>query len=168
MESGLSSRTLRHPRPSGHPRTVDLRGLSAEVKDTALAPVDAVVTRVQPALRLLKDIAVPTYPPPAAELVAPLDRLAFHHGRSILPGRKMTDIDAWNLLSEQPLPLLKTAFSIRDAISARLSVNRIGGSSGLSKPHPKVGDKFDFAQVKTFAARMLTLTERDRHLDVTT
>ncbi len=106
--------------------------------------------------------------PPDTDLVAPAARLAFLDCQSVsLPG-PMTAIEAWNRIMAQPLPLMQTAFRIRDAISARFGVQRIGGFSGRPQGHPKVGDRLDFFVVERATSEMLTLTARDRHLDVMT
>lgn len=65
-----------------------------------------------------------------------------------------------------PLPGLALAFRLRDAISARFGVKRIGGFSGAPVPVPKVGDHLDFFLVEAAEPGRLTLTARDRHLEV--
>ena len=65
-----------------------------------------------------------------------------------------------------PLPLLGTAFRLRDAIAARFGVRRIGGFSTGAVGQPQVGDMLDFFVVERSDPDALTLTDRDRHLDV--
>jgi Protein of unknown function (DUF2867) len=104
--------------------------------------------------------------PLGATLVAPVDRLNFLHvGKVELPAA-LSPIQAWQAIMAQPLPGLALAFRIRDAISARFGVARIGGFSGAAVSDPKVGDKLDFFLVEDSAPDRLTLTARDRHLDV--
>ena len=69
-------------------------------------------------------------------------------------------------MTAQPLPLLRQAFQLRDAIAARFGVKRIAGFSGRRATDPQVGEKLDFFLVERSDAQYLTLTERDRHLDV--
>lgn len=67
-----------------------------------------------------------------------------------------------------PLPLLGLAFRVRDAISARFGVKRIGGFSGEVRGFVQEGDTLDFFLVETVNDAVLTLSARDRHLDVLT
>ena len=69
---------------------------------------------------------------------------------------------------EDPLPLLGLAFRVRDAISARFGVKRIGGFSGEVRGFVQEGDTLDFFLVETVNDAVLTLSARDRHLDVLT
>lgn len=80
----------------------------------------------------------------------------------------MTAYQAWQLVMANPLPLLGTAFAIRDAISARFGVKRIGGFTTPPATAPKIGDYLDFFSVERSDPYILTLTARDRHLDVMT
>jgi hypothetical protein len=102
------------------------------------------------------------------DLVAPRETLDFHHTRSIDLPHPMTALAAWNLAMRQPLPGVALAFRLRDAISARFGVKRIGGFSGRLDQNPKVGDRLDFFLVERIEPEILTLSERDRHLDVVT
>ena len=103
-----------------------------------------------------------------ADLVAPRELLDFHDARSIDLPRPMTALDAWTMAMRQPLPGVALAFRIRDAISARFGVKRIGGFSGRQDQVPQVGDRLDFFLVERIEPYILTLSERDRHLDVVT
>lgn len=99
------------------------------------------------------------------DLVAPRDRLAFlHEGRLDLP-RPIGPVEVWRRIMADPLPGLALAFRIRDAISARFGVERIGGFSG-APADPVVGGMIDFFRVEGLGPDHLTLTARDRHLDV--
>lgn len=66
----------------------------------------------------------------------------------------------------RPLPGLGVAFALRDAISARFGVKRIGGFSGGLVEGPEVGGHLDFFLIERLEDTMMTLTARDRHLDV--
>ena len=107
-------------------------------------------------------------PPPDADLVASPERLDFLDSQSLALTTPLTAVEAWNQVMERPLPLLALAFRIRDAISARFGVQRIGGFSGDRQTQPQVGQMLDFFMVERATPQMLTLTARDRHLDVMT
>ena len=68
----------------------------------------------------------------------------------------------------KPLPGLGLAIKLRDAISARFGVARIGGFSGAIVEAPQVGDHLDFFLIEHISDTVLSLTARDRHLDVMT
>jgi hypothetical protein len=106
--------------------------------------------------------------PPDTDLLAPPDRLDFLDSQSLTLTAPLTAIEAWNRIMQSPLPLLGLAFRIRDAISARFGVRRIGGFSGQPRTQPQVGQMLDFFRVERATPQMLTLTGRDRHLDVMT
>ena len=101
-------------------------------------------------------------------LVAPRETLDFYDARGIDLPHPMTALEGWTMAMRQPLPGVALAFRIRDAISARFGIKRIGGFSGRQDQAPKVGDKLDFFVVERIAPEILTLSERDRHLDVVT
>lgn len=106
---------------------------------------------------------------PAAEplpTLRPLPELDYYHSRSIALPEELTPLQAWNLMTAQPGGLMRLAFRIRDAISARFGVKRIGGFSGRRRDTVAAGDRLDFFLVERSDPDMLILTERDRHLDV--
>ena len=105
---------------------------------------------------------------PDADIVAPYDALDFFDSRSIDLREPMTALEAWNLAMRQPLPGVALAFRLRDAISERFGVKRIGGFSGQQASLPRVGERLDFFLVERIEPKVLTLSERDRHLDVLT
>lgn len=100
------------------------------------------------------------------DLVAPRPALAYYHQAHITLPRPMPPLALWNRMMERPLPLIAAAFWLRDAIAARFGVKRIGGFSGARATSAKPGDKLDFFLVERADPNALTLTERDRHLDV--
>jgi Protein of unknown function (DUF2867) len=100
------------------------------------------------------------------DLVAPRPALAYYHQARIALPRPIPPLALWNRIMERPLPLISTAFRLRDAIAARFGVKRIGGFSGARASTAKPGDKLDFFLVERADPHALTLTERDRHLDV--
>ncbi len=104
--------------------------------------------------------------PSDAQLVAPRDKLNYFDCQIVALPRPVTAIEAWRMVMARPLPGMALAFRIRDAISARFGVARIGGFSGAQVVNPQVGDKLDFFTIETIRDDMLTLTQRDTHLDV--
>lgn len=102
------------------------------------------------------------------QILAPAAELDFLDTQSVVLPAQITPLEAWNLMHARPLPGLKLAFWLRDAVSACFGVRRIGGIS--SQPHRGVrtGDKLDFFLVEAVSDTVLTLTVRDRHLDVMT
>ncbi|WP_299025436.1 DUF2867 domain-containing protein [uncultured Sulfitobacter sp.] len=102
------------------------------------------------------------------ELVAPRERLDYFDQRSVELPAAVTPIEAWRVIMADPLPLLGLAFRLRDAISARFGVKRIGGFSGEVRGFVQEGDRLDFFLVETATDNVLSLSARDRHLDVLT
>ena len=103
-----------------------------------------------------------------ADLVAAPSDLDYHDARGIDLPHPMSALGAWNLAMREPLPGLKLAFMIRDAISSLFGVKPIGGFSGRNAVAPKVGDRLDFFRIERIEPEFLTLSSRDRHLDVLT
>lgn len=103
-----------------------------------------------------------------AQLVAPRADLAYLDCQTIALPAPVTPLQAWRMAMATPLPGMRLAFWIRDAISARFGVARIGGFSGAQPVQPRVGDKLDFFLIEAISDSVLTLTARDRHLDVMT
>lgn len=101
-----------------------------------------------------------------ARLVAPRAALAYHDRQTITLPRPLAPVEAWNRIMAAPLPGMALAFRIRDAVSARFGVARIGGFSGRPAAAPEVGARLDFFLVEGVAPDQLVLTARDRHLDV--
>lgn len=114
-----------------------------------------------------------TYPaglsaPLEARLLAPEAQCDFVDCRDTwVPGR-YTALQAWNTVMAQPLPGVALAFKIRDWVSSRFGVKRIGGFSGQVKEAICAGDMLDFFLVEEITDERLLLSERDRHLDVLT
>ena len=101
-------------------------------------------------------------------ILAPIDTLDFFDSQSVNVTRVVSPLEAWNLIMEDPQPLLKLAFRLRDAVSTRFGVKPIGGFSGAQHDAVKAGDFLDFFLVEYSDDKALVLTERDRHLDVMT
>lgn len=101
-------------------------------------------------------------------ILCPEGELDYYDSRSISLPVSISALDAWNLITGQRNVTLRTAFRIRDAISSRFGVKRIGGFSVKWRDHVEVGDYLDFFLVEHAAPDVLVLTERDRHLDVMT
>lgn len=101
-------------------------------------------------------------------ILRPIEALDYYDTRAIALPAPISALEAWNAIMDRPQPLLRAAFRVRDAISARFGVKRIGGFSGIRKTSVQVGDYLDFFLVEHAASDILVLTERDRHLDVMT
>ena len=106
--------------------------------------------------------------PPHAQLIAPPADLAYLDSQSVTLPAPITALEAWRRVMAKPLPGLRWAFWLRDAISARFGVQRIGGFSGAKVGAPQVGDHLDFFLIEHIDDQVLSLTARDRHLDVMT
>lgn len=102
------------------------------------------------------------------QVLAPASELDFLDSQSVVLTRPMTALQAWNQMQSRPLPGLKLAFWLRDTVSACFGVKRIGGFSGTRRDFVQTGDKLDFFLVEAASDEVLTLTARDRHLDVMT
>ncbi|WP_052269555.1 DUF2867 domain-containing protein [Leisingera sp. ANG-M6] len=102
------------------------------------------------------------------QVLAPAKELDFLDTQSLVLPVQVTPLEAWNIMQERPLPGMKLAFWLRDTISACFGVRRTGGFSGRRHTNTAVGDKLDFFLVEAVSDRILTLTVRDRHLDVMT
>ena len=148
MEPGLSSERLRTPRSSSHPHEGDI-GPNAR----AFNPLANTAPLGDPA----------TMTP---DLVAPRADLAYYDQQRITLPHPVTPAEGWTRIMAHPLPMLALAFRVRDAIAARFGVHRIGGFTGQRAENPQPGDRLDFFTVERADRRALTLTERDRHLDV--
>lgn len=109
-------------------------------------------------------LAAPRFAVPA--LVAPRESLVYFDRQSVTLPRPLGPVEAWNRIMAAPLPGLGLAFRLRDAISARFGVQRIGGFSGRGVAAPQVGERLDFFLVEGIGPDQLVLTARDRHLDV--
>lgn len=106
--------------------------------------------------------------PTDCDLVAPPDGLSFLDSQGLPLPAPMTALEAWNRVMAHPLPGMALAMRLRDAISARFGVRRIGGFSGRRVNAVEPGDHLDFFLVERATPEVLTLTARDRHLDVMT
>ena len=96
----------------------------------------------------------------------PPAELDYYDSRSLALPVDIAPLEAWNLMTGEPGPLMRLAFRTRDAISALFGVRRIGGFSGRRRGDVTVGDRLDFFLVEASTPEALVLTERDRHLDV--
>ncbi|WP_349536757.1 DUF2867 domain-containing protein [Sagittula sp. NFXS13] len=101
-------------------------------------------------------------------ILAPLETLDYFDSQTVSLAREISPLQAWNLITEDPQPLLKIAFKVRDAVSRKFGVKSIGGFSGTSTDTVSGGDYLDFFLVEHSDDDTLVLTERDRHLDVMT
>lgn len=90
--------------------------------------------------------------PPAHLLAAP-ERLDYYDRQAALLPEAITPLQAWNMIRARPQPVLKLAFRIRDAISARFGVKRIGGFGEVAAANVQPGDRLDFFLVEHAAPR---------------
>ncbi|SPF78031.1 DUF2867 domain-containing protein [Pseudoprimorskyibacter insulae] len=104
----------------------------------------------------------------ASHTLGPREALQYYHSRTVILPKSVTALEGWNMVMAKPLPLMATAFRIRDAISARFGVKKISGFSGKRADSVQVGDKLDFFLVEHIDPNLLVMTERDTHLDVMT
>ncbi|PCI02989.1 MAG: hypothetical protein COB78_11940 [Hyphomicrobiales bacterium] len=104
----------------------------------------------------------------AVQLVAPVEKLYYLDSQSIPFTTELTALEAWNRVMAQPMPVMKMAFWVRDAISHWFGVKRISGFSGIPRADVKTGDHLDFFLVEDIKLEVLCLTARDKHLDVMT
>lgn len=102
------------------------------------------------------------------QLLAPVTELDFFDSQSIQLSKPITPLEAWNIIMSRPSLFLKWAFRIRDAISTQFGVKRIEGFTTSAPDTVTVGDKLDFFLVEHISKDVLSLSERDIHLDVLT
>jgi len=100
--------------------------------------------------------------------LGPRDTLDYYDSQSVTLACPVAPLEAWNIIMAHPQPVLRAAFAVRDAISARFGVKRIGGFTGARVTQVAAGDYLDFFLVEELAPDTLVLTARDRHLDVMT
>ncbi len=101
-------------------------------------------------------------------VLGPVDGLDYFDTQSVRLTKGVSPLQAWNRIMEDPQPVLKLAFRLRDLISKRFGVKSIKGFSGTARDAVQAGDTLDFFLVEHSDDRVLVLTERDRHLDVMT
>ena len=101
-------------------------------------------------------------------LVDAESELDFLDRQVVVLAQPLTAVEAWRRIMAQPMPLMKLAFQIWDAVASKFGVERIGGFSGHVPERVEVGQKLDFFLVEEVSDQRLVLTERDRHLDVMT
>ena len=101
-------------------------------------------------------------------VLEPIIELDYYDTQSAQISREIGPLEVWNAMMEQPQPVLKIAFRVRDAVSSLFGVKAIGGFSGRKAQDAQVGDYLDFFLVEYADKETLVLTERDRHLDVMT
>ncbi len=106
--------------------------------------------------------------PSHAQLIAPRAELAYMDCQSVTLPAPITALEAWRVVMAKPLPGLGAAIWLRDTISARFGVARIGGFSGDRMDDPQVGEHLDFFLIEHIDDQVLSLTARDTHLDVMT
>ena len=109
-----------------------------------------------------------TLPDSNIQTLAPIAELDFFDRQSVLLAKPVGPLEAWGSIMSRPSPVLNVAFRIRDAISSMFNVKRIGGFSTSFPKTVEVGDMLDFFLVEHVSEDVLSLSERDSHLDVLT
>ena len=109
-----------------------------------------------------------TLPNTNIHTLGPIAELDFFDTQSVLLNRPITPLEAWRIIMSQPSPVLGLAFRVRDIISSKFGVKEIGGFSSTPPKEIAVGQKLDFFLVEYSSEDVLTLSERDSHLDVLT
>jgi hypothetical protein len=109
-----------------------------------------------------------TIPDTNIQTLGPTDQLDFFDRQAVLLARSISPLSAWRIAMARPMPILGLAFRVRDMISSRFGVKQIGGFSGDSRDSIAVGEMLDFFLVEYICDDVLTLSARDRHLDVLT
>ncbi|MFK7916007.1 MAG: DUF2867 domain-containing protein [Pseudomonadales bacterium] len=109
-----------------------------------------------------------TLPNSNAQILAPVEELDYFDSQTTRLSKSISPLEAWNLMMSRPMPVLSLAFRLRDAISSRFGVKKIGGFSGARRTTIAQGEKLDFFLVEYASEDVLSLSERDRHLDVLT
>jgi hypothetical protein len=109
-----------------------------------------------------------TIPNTNIQTLAPTEELDFFDKQSIQLLKKISPLEAWGIVMSRPMPLLNFAFGVRDMVCSMFGVQKIGGFSGVAPKTVEVGQKLDFFRVEHISKDVLTLTARDRHLDVMT
>jgi len=109
-----------------------------------------------------------TIPNSNIQTLTPIENLDFFDKQSIQISKTITPLDAWRAITNHPAPILKLAFRIRDMISSWFGVKKIEGFSGDIPKTVKADQMLDFFLVEYISQNTLTLTSRDKHLDVMT
>ena len=100
------------------------------------------------------------------QILGAVPDLDYFDRQSIKLPKSITPLEAWRTLMAHPMPILKLAFYIRDVISGWFGVKRIGGFTTDAPSALTAGDNLDFFLVEYISQDVLTLTVRDKHLDV--
>ena len=74
-----------------------------------------------------------TLPDTEIRILAALEDLDYFDSQVVSVSRDILPLDAWNLVMEDPQPLLRLAFRVRDGISKLFGVKSIGGFSNARK-----------------------------------
>lgn len=102
------------------------------------------------------------------QTLAPAADLDFFDSQTVHLTKAIRPLEAWGMIMSRPSPALKLAFRVRDAISTKFGVKKIGGFSDAAPDRVEVGQNIDFFVVEHTSEDVLTLSARDKHLDVLT
>lgn len=103
-----------------------------------------------------------------ARLLGERQNLDFFDSQTVRLCAPIEPLEAWNTLMARPMPVLNFAFWVRDAVSSKFGVKRIGGFTQERHTTAKVGETLAFFLIEEATDTALSLSERDRHLDVLT
>jgi hypothetical protein len=109
-----------------------------------------------------------TFPNSHIQTLAPIETLDFYCPQSIDLPKSVSPQQAWTIVMSHRTPILDIAFKIRDAISGLFGVQKINGFTKSSAMDVQIGDKLEFFLVEHTSDDVLSLSARDRHLDVLT
>lgn len=101
-------------------------------------------------------------------ILAPIAELNYFDVQTKTLTTHHTALEAWNLMVARPLPGLKIAYRIRNAISSLFGVPPIDDFSEERPTHISPGDSLDFSTVVHCDDTALVTLNKDRHLDVMT
>ena len=109
-----------------------------------------------------------TIPNTNIQILANVSELDFFDSQTVQLAESINPLDAWGVMMSQSMPLMSLAFRVRDAISSKFGVRKIGGFSNSSKATVAPGEMLDFFLIEYVSEDVLSLSERDTHLDVLT
>ncbi len=114
----------------------------------------------------MKENTIFMLPATNIQTLAGIENLDFFDTQSVRLRRPISPLEGWRIVMSHPMPILKFAFRVRDGISSLFGVKKIQGFSGVVPETVVAGQMLDFFLVEHISSDILTLTARDRHLDV--
>ena len=100
-------------------------------------------------------------------LIAAFDSLNYYHKDETMVALGLSAYEAYCEITKDTPFLVRSAFFIRDKISALAGVKKIKGFSNIKPTQvPKIGEYLDFFMVEHISKDEIALTSRDKHLSV--